>query len=218
MDNDKRILNESVFTFFDKKVDGSELSNFSDHPVKIFRKNDGGTEVAEVEYKNGEAAFMGEKMHTIATSLGEDPSQQERMDKMMRHSSKFVSGGEFDALTSRQLKQQGGKKAFLLNPMELAVWDREGPDIQRQISRYKAKHSPGVHKSLMKTVGKILVHPAMRVKDELMHKKVWEGRAIVVDGKVVVAGQNMLGKIWMEIRDEAVAVRSRSEEAVVAKQ
>tara|TARA_B110000259_G_C14011251_1_gene399700 strand:+ start:732 stop:1340 length:609 start_codon:yes stop_codon:yes gene_type:complete len=190
---DKRILNDGVITFMSKKVEFSELSNFSDHPVKITRK-DGSV----VEYQNGESAFHGEKLYTIATRV----DQQQRSALILVHSMKFVSGGEFNNLTPAQIKQKGGKKAFLLNPRELAVWDREGPDIQRQISRYKAKHSPSVHKSLMKTVGKMLVHPAMRVKSERMNEKVWEGRATVVDEKIVISGQNMLGKIWMEIRDE----------------
>ena len=182
---DKRILNDGVITFMSKKVEFSELSNFSDHPVKITRK-DGSV----VEYQNGESAFHGEKLYTIATRVDQQQQQQQRNALILVHSMKFVSGGEFNNLTPAQIKQKGGKKAFPLDASELAIWDREGPDIQRQISRYKAKHSPSVHKSLMKTVGKMLVHPAMRVKSELMHKKVWEGRATVVDEKIVISGQH----------------------------
>jgi len=194
---DKRRLNDGVVSFMSKKAEYSELSNFSNHQVKITR-NDGNI----VEYKNGESAFHGEKLYTIATRVDQQPHQLQRNALLLGHSLKFVSGGEFNNLTPAEIKQKGGKKAFPLDASELAIWDREGPDIQRQISRYKAKHSPSVHKSLMKTVGKVLVHPAMRVKSELMHKKVWEGRATVVDDQIVISGQNMLGKIWMEIRDE----------------
>jgi hypothetical protein len=54
----------------------------------------------------------------------------------------------------------------------------------------------------MKSKGKILIHPALRCSEVLIErKKVWEGRAIIKDGKLVIIGKNQLGNIWMKLRD-----------------
>jgi hypothetical protein len=40
----------------------------------------------------------------------------------------------------------------------------------------------------------------MRCSDAKVLGKIWCGRAKVVDGKVVVIGQNILGVLWMDLR------------------
>jgi hypothetical protein len=35
-------------------------------------------------------------------------------------------------------------------------------------------------------------------------ERLWEGKGVVVDGKVVVLGKNMLGNLWMSLREEVV--------------
>ena len=58
-----------------------------------------------------------------------------------------------------------------------------------------------VRKDLLKSGNKILIHPAMRCSQEkLENYRTWEGKGIVVDGKIVVLGKNLLGNIWMEYR------------------
>ena len=42
----------------------------------------------------------------------------------------------------------------------------------------------------------------MRCSDEKVKSRLWEGRLIIVDGNTQVIGMNMLGKIWMKLRDE----------------
>jgi hypothetical protein len=44
----------------------------------------------------------------------------------------------------------------------------------------------------------------MRCNDEKVRSRLWEGRGRVIDGKMVVLGGNMLGNIWMKIRDVTV--------------
>jgi hypothetical protein len=36
--------------------------------------------------------------------------------------------------------------------------------------------------------------------EKLEKSRIWEGRAKIVDGKVVIFGRNLLGNIWMEYR------------------
>ena len=38
--------------------------------------------------------------------------------------------------------------------------------------------------------------------EENLKHKIWEGKGIVVDGKIVILGKNKLGNIWMELRDK----------------
>jgi hypothetical protein len=40
----------------------------------------------------------------------------------------------------------------------------------------------------------------MRCNEEKVKEKLWEGRGIIVDGKIEIIGMNMLGKLWMELR------------------
>ena len=73
--------------------------------------------------------------------------------------------------------------------------------MQIEICKYKYDHYNIVREDLHKSRGNILIHPAMRCSDEKVKDRLWEGRAIVVDGKQMIIGQNMLGKLWMELRD-----------------
>lgn len=42
----------------------------------------------------------------------------------------------------------------------------------------------------------------MRCSEEKVKSRLWEGKGIVVDGKIEVIGMNMLGKLWMKLREE----------------
>jgi predicted NAD-dependent protein-ADP-ribosyltransferase YbiA (DUF1768 family) len=97
------------------------------------------------------------------------------------------------------VKKQG--KGFILTPEELEMWKETSIDVQREICKYKYDNYEEV-KAVLCESNKILVHPAMRASEEEVKKKMWEGKAVVVDGKIEVIGQNMLGNMWMELRLE----------------
>ena len=53
----------------------------------------------------------------------------------------------------------------------------------------------------VKSDDKILIHPALRCKEELVKHRLWEGRAIYrEDDLIEVIGENRLGKLWMDLR------------------
>jgi hypothetical protein len=52
----------------------------------------------------------------------------------------------------------------------------------------------------MKSGDKILIHPAMRCSEEKLAHRIWEGKAVIRDGEVVVLGKNMLGNLWILLR------------------
>ena len=59
-----------------------------------------------------------------------------------------------------------------------------------------------VRDDLRKSAGKILTHPALRCSEATLASRVWEGKGVVQDGRVVVLGRNTLGRMWMQIRDD----------------
>lgn len=174
-----------VFNFFGKKKEGRELSNFWEGRVEV----DGRV------YGSGEGAFHGSKYIEVSKV-----SEGERRRLLEEYGRKFEIGEEFGSMNGGELKKKGGKKGMRLNEDEIGVWNRMGVVVQEKICRYKYDNYDVVKEVLESSRNKILVHPAMRCKEENVKSRLWEGR--VVDG--VMLGGNMLGNIWMKIRDVTV--------------
>ena len=171
-----------VLKFFGNKKEGRELSNFWEGRVEV----DGRV------YSSGEGAFHGSKYIEVSKV-----SEGERRGLLEEYGRKFEIGEEFGSMNGGELKKKGGKKGMKLNGDEIGVWNRMGVVVQEKICRYKYDNYDVVKEVLESSRGKILVHPAMRCKEENVKSKWWEGK--VVDG--VLLGGNKLGNIWMEIRD-----------------
>lgn len=184
---------DKVFTFFAKKNLGKELSNFYECHVEIVL-NDGSIK----SYNSGESAYHGMKYITIANNICDENKKR----ILLEYSKKFELNGEFDKLTQNEIKRKGGKNGLKLEKHELKIWENLSINIQKQICFYKYNNYSIVKEILNLTKGKILIHPAMRVNIEKVKEKLWEGRAIIKHtNELEIIGQNMLGKIWMEIRD-----------------
>ena len=93
-----------------------------------------------------------------------------------------------------------GRK-FILSKEELELWYRLSIDVQIDICNYKYDNYEEVKEELVKSKGKVLIHPAMRCSEEKVKTRLWEGKGIVVDKKIEVIGKNMLGNLWMKLRD-----------------
>ena len=182
--SDKKILDEVRINFFGKKKEYQSLSNFSVLDAFI----DG------VEYDSGEHCIQGEKYRF----LGNVCEDVKRKELLLSYSEKFRKGSEFGY--GAAVKRMGGKNGIKLTDAETALWQTACVDIQRKICEYKFDNYEIVRDDLFKSRGKLLVHPAMRCSDAKVLGKIWCGRAKVVDGKVVVIGQNILGVLWMELR------------------
>jgi len=174
-----------VFNFFGKKKEGRELSNFWEGRVEV----DGRV------YGSGEGAFHGSKYIEVSKV-----SEGERRGLLEEYGRKFEIGEEFGSMNGGELKKKGGMKGMKLNEDEIGVWNRMGVVVQEKICRYKYENNEVVKEVLESSRNKILVHPAMRCNDEKVRSRLWEGR--VVDG--VMLGGNMLGNIWMKLRDVTV--------------
>lgn len=182
--------------FFFKKKEGRPLSNFYEGTVVL----------NERVYSSGESAFHGSK-YLKAADICDDAKRQEELMAYAKH---FEKGELFGHLIGSEVKRRGGKgkSGKCLNSTELAMWQQASVEVQEQICNYKYEHDENVRAALNATVGKVLIHPAMRCsKDKVIHR-FWEGRGEIVDDTVVVFGENMLGKIWMRLRDEMLFHKS----------
>jgi len=184
---EKKILSETVCNFFSGKKELRSLSNFWERDV-IMRNE------KERKYETGEHCFQGEKY----TRLGEECCDEIRKKVLLEYGKTFLKPSIYK--TAAVAKKMGGKKGLLLYNDELDLWQEISITVQKCICEYKFETYQEVRDDLLKTREKILIHPAMRSREEDLKKRIWEGRAVVRDGKVVVLGKNMLGRIWSDIR------------------
>jgi predicted NAD-dependent protein-ADP-ribosyltransferase YbiA (DUF1768 family) len=189
--SDKKILENGVINFFDKKVEYRSLSNFCEIGVVIVDNNSGEMRA----YESGEHCFHGEKY----IRLGNLSENETRKSMLLEYGKKFAAPCIYKK--GSEVKKLGGKKGLLLNDDELELWSRVSMAVQIEICRYKWDHSEEVRSDLVKSKGKMLVHPAMRCSEENLKKKFWEGKGVVVDGEIVILGKNRLGNLWMQLRD-----------------
>lgn len=173
------------FTYQNKK-EGC-LSNMSPHPVKINGK----------DFSMGEAAFHYMKYKLASTTPGIGATRKKALED---HADQFLITG----LTGPQYKSLGGKSknGFALLQVELAIWSNSCDTVQLDICKYKYDTYKEVRDVLHQTMGIVLIH-SCRTADSKMNGEHWCGRGSFNDeGKVVVIGDNMLGNIWMSLRDK----------------
>ena len=186
--NDKKILTEGVMNFFFKKEECRSLSNF--WPCDIIIKD--GNDVRE--YYSGESCFHGEKFIQISRLCKDET----RIKELYQYSTIFLK--KVCKKDGNIVKKMGRK--FILTNDELKLWSKLSINVQIEICKYKFDNYEKVQNDLYKTTGKILIHPAMRCSEEKIKSRLWEGKGIVVDGKIKVIGNNMLGNLWMKLRDK----------------
>jgi predicted NAD-dependent protein-ADP-ribosyltransferase YbiA (DUF1768 family) len=185
--NNKILLTQGSMNFFFKKEEGRCLSNFWECIIRI----EDGEEVRE--YDSGESCFHGEKFIRV----GKLCKDEKRKRDLFEYGSKFLRG--VCEKNGGLVKKMGRK--FILNKEELEFWYKLSIDVQIEICKYKYENYKEVKEELIKSKGKVLIHPAMRCSEEKIKSKLWEGKGVVVDEKIEVIGKNMLGNIWMNIRD-----------------
>lgn len=183
------MLSDGVINFFSGKKEYRSLSNFWENDVIII------DECSQRIYESGEHCFHGEKY----IRLSEQCEDETRKNVLLNYGGTFIKPSPYK--TGAVAKKMGGKKGLLLNSVELKLWSAMSIDIQRKICTWKFNNYEEVRQDLMKSGNKILIHPAMRCSEEkLENSRIWEGKGVVRDGKIVILGKNLLGNIWMEYR------------------
>ena len=127
------------------------------------------------------------------------PGNPERKKVLFEYSKKFRKPSN---KSCNDIKKLGGKKGLALEPSEIARWTDISIDVQNKISTYKIKNYEEVRNDLKRSETKMLVHPALRCGIEKCKERFWEGRVVIRNNKLEIEGQNMLGKIWMELRNK----------------
>ena len=182
----------NMFTFFGKKKEGRELSNFYKERVTVDGRH----------YSSGEHAFHGSKYIEISKVL-----DGKRKLEFEEYGKKFEEEGEFGMMEGNEVKKRGGKgkDGKKLNEEEVGIWTKRSVEVQEKICMYKVENDENVKKVLLGTTSKILIHPAMRCSEEKVKDKFWEGKGIMKEnGEIVVLGRNMLGSIWMDVRSSLI--------------
>ena len=120
--------------------------------------------------------------------------------------SKFYINGHYDYartftntnMTAIEAKKAG--KALKLSPHELQIWSNVVKQAQIFICWEKIKTTPGLCEYLISTKGKYLLHlEALGRWSE--YGGVFLEKSPFNDNKLWLKGNNLLGNIWMEIRD-----------------
>ena len=180
-------IEKGVMNFFFKKEVGRCLSNFWECEVRVVDED------GERVYNSGESCFQGEKF----IRLGKVCTDENRKTLLLKYGSKFLKGV---CVKDGSVVKKMGRQLILSNG-ELALWYNLSIDVQREICRFKYDNYEEVRRELYASVGRVLIHPAMRCNEEKVKGRLWEGKGVIVDGKIKVIGKNMLGKLWMELRD-----------------
>lgn len=171
----------SIITFSSRKAEFRSLSNFWENPVVV----------SGITYPTGEHAFHGEKYRRLGEVV-EDPV---RKLQLYEYAQKFTTISK-----PADAKRMGGKRGLYLNDGEIELWNKLSVDVQIEICKFKLYNYPEVQNDLKKSGNAILLHPAMRMNAQKASQRFWEGAAVTVDGTTTIVGQNMLGKLWMNLR------------------
>jgi predicted NAD-dependent protein-ADP-ribosyltransferase YbiA (DUF1768 family) len=186
---DKAILSEGVINFFSGKKEYRSLSNFWEADITISGGN------SNRQYESGEHCFHGEKYIRLS-ELCEDAN---RKQVLFNYGQIFLKPSSL-CKTGAEAKKRGGKKGLLLSDAELNRWADICAQVQSEICSWKIQNYEEVRTDLTNSGSKILIHPALRCSEEKLEKRLWEGKGVIRDGKIVVLGKNMLGNIWMRFR------------------
>lgn len=187
--SEKKLLNDNVVNFFAKKEEYKSLSNFWIGDVYIFDHDDDRV----FSYESGEHCFHGEKYRRIGLLC----ENGDRRQQLLEYSSKFMKPSY---KSPSDVKKMGGKKGLLLTNEEIKLWSSISIGVQREICDWKFENYEEVRNDLIKSGSKILVHPALRCSEDKLKDRLWEGKAVVVNGRIKILGPNLLGKLWMELR------------------
>ena len=184
---DASILKFGVLNFFFKKEEAKCLSNFWKSNIIISHNN----EVRQ--YDSGESCFHGEKFIRIGQLCSDDVRKQH----LIEYGKRFL----IDVCTKdgNVVKKMG--RSLILTSNELELWNTLSVCVQEEICKYKFENYLAVRDELQKSKGKILVHPALRCSEDKLKYRLWEGKGIVVDGEIKIVGKNMLGDLWMKLRE-----------------
>ena len=178
--DDKKILNENTIKFMESKKEFKSLSNYWVKDIII----------NGITYPSGVHAFYGEILRNLSDLY---TYKNKRKEKLLNYSKIFQE----DTDPSEAYKKGN---SFDFNDDEIN--ELNSVEVQKQICMYKYENYKEVRDDLIKSDNKILINSLLRCSDEDIKNRYWEGKAIVKNGEIQILGENRLGELWMEIRDQ----------------
>eukprot|EP01032_Pedospumella_encystans_P020765 gene20765-23584_t len=154
-----------------------------------------------VTYPSGEHAFHGGKFKIISA---QSEANHVRQAELLEYSRLFEGNTLKDChfKSPADAKKAGGKSGIRLTENELRNWDAQSMLLQEQICRGKLK-DPATLQFLLSTEDRYLVH--------FERATGWSRYGAVVltaenspyhDGLRWMKGDNLLGEMWMKLREE----------------
>lgn len=196
-------------TFYSKSanVHARLLSNFSTNAICIDFSCLCGEHMDIATYPSGEHAFHGGKFKIISAQPGVCGARQA---ELLEYSRLFEGNKLKDChfKSSADAKKAGGKSGIRLTEGELRNWDAQSILLQEQICREKLK-DPATLQFLLSTEDQYLVH--------FERATGWPRYGAMVlaaensaynDGLRWMKGDNLLGEMWMKLREELCAEHS----------
>jgi len=196
--SDKKMLKDGIIHFFSRKKEYTSLSNFWEGKIRIVD----GEQIRE--YESGEHCIYGEQYIRIGNLC----SDENKKRLLIEYGNTFIEPSIYK--TAIEVKKVNGKKnekvnikkGIFLNDIELNIWQKLRLDVQKGICRWKFDNDEQVRQDIIKSGNKILIHPAMRYSEEKVIKQVWSGKGVIRNGSIIVLGENRIGNLWMELRNE----------------
>lgn len=146
--------------------------------------------IDDITFVSGEHAFHYYKYNLLSA----ESSDESRKNELALYSSNF-SGNDPIFKSASDAKKAGGRKGKSLNDDEIVRWNSLSMNVQYNICMSRLNYSKELLKILESTECKYLLHQENRGKSPI-----WGGRIDKKSGKLI--GQNKLGIVWMEVRDE----------------
>lgn len=171
------VSNKSEYITFNSKsadLKARYLSNFADCEIKItFPTNE------VLSFPTGEHAFQASKFYIN----GHHEYARTFTDRTM------------SALDAKK----NGKK-LKLSQNELQIWANSVKQLQYYICWFKVQNTPGLKEYLIETRGRYLLHlEALGKWSE--YGGVFLEKSQFNDGRLWLKGNNLLGQVWMQLRD-----------------
>lgn len=142
-----------------------------------------------IRYSTGEHTLHGEKFRR----LGKVCPDKTRKQQLLSYSELFRKGLSTFILTAQDAKKHGF--SFQLIDDEINAWANLRIYVQREICQWKLDNFAEVRQFVQETRDKTLIY---RRFEDMRSTRYWEGN----DEDLTIIKQNVLGKIWMFVRDE----------------
>jgi predicted NAD-dependent protein-ADP-ribosyltransferase YbiA (DUF1768 family) len=141
-------------------------------------------------YESGQHCLHGEKFYNL--SIAYNDREAFELSKTFLKPSIYQSMQDIHYVSIYQNRSEDRDK----------YWDSINIPIQYEICLYKFNNYEEVRNDLINSESKLLIYSPFKPGNKHCKLSKWAGKVSNCDGKLLIIGQNILGKLWMLIRKE----------------